>query len=170
MKKLILVSCLALAGFSMSASAAELSGGYIRGEFGNSDIDVDGGSDDDSAMGIGGGWYFNQNFAVEGNWTNLYDSDGVELSGFGLGLKGKTTVADGKGFYGEGRIGMFRANAEVSGFGDEESSTSLYYGVGAGYDFNENFGLGLNYTRYNMDFDGLDVDASTITGSLEIRF
>src|SRR5687767_7598375 len=106
-KKLILVSCLALAGVSMSASAAELTGGYIRGEFGNSDIDVGGASDDDNALGLGAGWFFNKNFAVEGNWTNLYDADGVELSGFGLGLVGKTTVADGKGFYANGRIGMF---------------------------------------------------------------
>jgi opacity protein-like surface antigen len=170
MKKLILVSCLALAGFSMSASAAELSGGFLRGEFGNSDVDVDGTSDDDNALGIGGGWYFNPNFAVEGFWNNLYDSNDAELSGFGLGLKGKTTVADGKGFYAEGRIGMFRAKGEIDGFGSE-TSTSLYYGVGAGYDFNENFGLGLNYTRYNADFDdGFDVDASTITGSIELRF
>ena len=170
MKKLILVSCLALAGFSMSASAAELSGGFVRGELGQSDVDVDGFSDDDTALGVGGGWYFNQNFAVEGFWNHLYDANDAELSGFGLGLKGKTTVEGGKGFYAEGRIGMFRANGEIDGFGDE-TSTNLYFGVGAGYDFNENFGMGLNYTRFNADFDdGFDVDASTITGSIEIRF
>jgi hypothetical protein len=170
MKKLILVSCLALAGFSMSASAAELSGGFVRGEFGNSDVNVDGFDDDnDNAMGIGAGWYFNKNFAVEGFWNNLYDANNAELSGFGLGLKGKTTVADGKGFYAEGRIGMFRANGEIGSFDD--TSTNLYFGAGVGYDFNENVGLGLNYTRYNADFDGgFDVDASTITGSIELRF
>lgn len=153
----------------MSASAAELSGGYVRGELGNSDVDVGGDSDDDNTMGIGAGWWFNKNFAVEGSWNNLYDSNGAELSGFGLGLVGKTTVADGKGFYANGRVGMFRAKGEISGLGSE-TSTNLYYGVGAGYDFNENFGVGLNYTRYNADFDGLDVDASTITGSIELRF
>jgi OOP family OmpA-OmpF porin/outer membrane immunogenic protein len=168
-KKLILVSCLALAGFSMSASAAELSGGFIRGELGNSDVDVGGDSDSDNTWGVGGGWWFNKNFAVEGSWNSLYDEDGVSLDGFGLGLVGKTTVADGKGFYADGRIGMFRAKGEVDGFGSD-TSTDLYFGVGVGYDFNQNVGVGLNYTRYNGDFDGLDADTSTLTGSLEFRF
>jgi hypothetical protein len=168
-KKLILVSCLALAGFSMSASAAELTGGYIRGDIGNSDVDFDGTSDDDNTWGIGGGWWFNPNFAVEGSWNSLYDSNGAELSGFGLGLVGKTTVRDGKGFFANGRVGMFRAKGEVDGFGSD-TSTNLYFGAGVGYDFNANVGVALNYTRYNTDFDGADVDASTIAGALEVRF
>jgi OOP family OmpA-OmpF porin/outer membrane immunogenic protein len=166
---LILVSCLALAGFSMSAGAAELTGGYIRGELGNSNVDVGSDSDSDNTWGVGGGWWFNKNFAVEGSWNSLYDEDGVSLDGFGVGLVGKTTVADGKGFYADGRIGMFRAKGEVDGFGSD-TSTDLYFGVGVGYDFNQNVGVGLNYTRYNGDFDGLDADTSTLTGSLEFRF
>jgi hypothetical protein len=168
-KKLILVSCLALAGISLTASASDLSGGYIRGELGNSDIDVDGDSDNDNTWGVGAGWWFNKNFAVEGSWNSLYDSNGVSLDGFGLGLVGKTTVNDGKGFFATGRIGMFRSNGEVDGFGSD-NSTDLYYGVGAGYDFNQNVGLSLNYTRYNSDFDGLNVDTSTLTGAVEFRF
>jgi hypothetical protein len=171
-KKLILVSCLALAGVSMSASASDLSGGFIRGEFGNTSVDVDGGfDDDDNAWSVGGGWYFNQNFAVEAFWNQLYDDSSVDasLDGFGVGLVGKTTVNDGKGFFATGRIGMYRANGEL--FGDSDNSTDLYYGAGVGYDFNQNVGLSLNYTRFNADFDGgIGVDADTITGAVEFRF
>ena len=35
---------------------------------------------------------------------------------------------------------------------------------------NKNVGLGLNYTRFNADFEDLSVDADTITASLEFRF
>jgi hypothetical protein len=168
-KKLILVSCLALAGFSMSASAAEMKGGYIRGELGNSDVDFDGDSDSDNTWGVGAGWWFNPNFAVEGSWNSIYDSNGNSFDGFGLGLVGKTTVSDGKGFFATGRLGMFRAKGELSGLGSD-TSTDLYYGAGVGYDFSSNVGVSLNYTRYNGDFDGGNADASTITGAVEVRF
>ena len=170
MKKTILAAALVLAGLSTNAMAAELNGGFIRGEIGRSNVDVEGfDTDDDTSLLLGGGYYFNKNFAVEGFWTNLYDDNDASLHGLGLGLVGKTNFAnDNTGFYLTGRLGVVRARGEIDG--DDATSTKPYFGVGAGYDFNENVGLGINYTRFNNDFEGLDVDANTLAAAIEFRF
>jgi hypothetical protein len=159
-----------LAGLSTNAMAAELNGGFIRGEVGRSNVDVDGlDTDNDTSLLLGGGYYFNKNFAVEGFWANLYDDNDASLHGLGLGVVGKTNFQnDDTGFYLSGRLGMLRARGEIDG--DDATSTKPYFGVGAGYDFNENVGLGVNYTRFTGDFEGLDVDANTIAAALEFRF
>jgi hypothetical protein len=42
--------------------------------------------------------------------------------------------------------------------------------VTLGYDFNRHFGLGLNYTRYQADFDFVEIDADVLSVSGEYRF
>jgi long-subunit fatty acid transport protein len=42
--------------------------------------------------------------------------------------------------------------------------------VGIGYDFNENWGLSLNYDRRKADIDGVDIDTDTIAVGGEWRF
>jgi hypothetical protein len=169
-KKLILAAGLIVAGLSTNAMAAELSGGFVRGDVGRTNVDVDGFDDNDTALLFGGGYYFNNNFAVEGFYSNLYDDNDAELSALGLGIVGKTNFGnDNQGFYVDGRLGLARMRGEIDGFGDD-TSTDPYFGVGFGYDFNENFGAGIKYTRYNADFDGLDTDANTLSASVEFRF
>jgi hypothetical protein len=172
-KKLILVAALAMAGYGSSALAADGSA-YVRGEFGNSDVNVDidglgSDDDDDNAMVIGGGYYFTPNFAIDGFYGNLYDTSDATLHAFGLGVVGKARFGDDKGFYVSGRLGMARLVGETDLL-DSDSTTRPYFGVGAGYDFNENVGLGVNYTRYNADFDDIEVDANTLTATVEFRF
>jgi hypothetical protein len=179
MKKLLLAACLCAAGSSGSAFAAE---GFVRGEFGNSSVDIDvsgvgSASDDDQVFLFGGGAYFTPNFGAEAFYANLFDvsEDGAsaELQGFGLGVVAKKNFgADQKGFYIAGRAGVLVANGEVSDGVDTLSDNSArpYFGVGAGYDVNENFGLGVNYTRYSADFEDISADVDTVTASLEFRF
>ena len=160
-KTLILSVALALAGLSTSAMAAE-GQGFVRGAIGQTNVDVDGGgSDDDTAFSVGGGYYFNANFAVEGAYSKLYDKDGFDLSSFGVGVVGKKNFgADNSGFFIDGRIGLERVKGEVPGASD--TSNKAYYGVGAGYDFSEQFGLSLNYTFHKADFGSLSLDADTV--------
>lgn len=44
------------------------------------------------------------------------------------------------------------------------------FGVGAGYDFNEKFGISANYDRLKGAGDGFEVDADTLTLGFEARF
>jgi len=180
------LSALALAiagGFAMNTAAAADRGAFVGAEWGGSqvEVNVDGlgsDSDDDHSIVLRGGYYFNQNFAVEAFHTNLYDysEEGFsgELKGLGIGvLARKNFGADGNGFYVQGRAGLFRAKVELSEAGTgsvSDDSSDPYFGVGLGYDFNDRFGLGLNYTRYQTDFSGVEVDSNTLTAGVEFRF
>ena len=180
MKKIfVLATAIALTGLSTSAMAA---GGFIRGEVGRSHVsaDVDGfgsDSDNDSSYSVRGGYYFNDNFAVEGFYSNLYDKsqDGVsgKLSAIGVGLVGKKNFGpDNTGFFIDGRAGIARGKIDVS-FGGEsvsETSNKPYFGVGAGYDFNKNLGVSLNYDYLKGSSDDVSITAKPLTLGVEYRF
>jgi hypothetical protein len=173
MKKILILSCaLALAGLSTSAMAAG-GQGFARVEVGNTDVDVDvsglgSGSDSDTSYSLRGGYYFTDNFAVEGSYNNLYDQDGGELSSFGVGVVGKKNFgANNSGFFIDGRLGFERVKGDLDG---SDTSNEAYYGVGAGYDFSEQLGLSLNYTFHKADLEGLSVDADTVSVAGEFRF
>jgi opacity protein-like surface antigen len=183
MKKTLILACaLALAGVSNVAMANQGGAGFVRAEVGNTDVDFDldgfgSASDDDTSYSIRGGYYFTPNWAVEGHYTNLYDKSesgaSIELSSFGVGVVGKKNLgANNTGFFFSGRAGVESVEGKVSdGFDSgSDNSTNLYYGVGAGYDFNDTFGLSLNYDFRQADFDGIDADANTLSLGGEVRF
>lgn len=180
---------LALGLVLAAASAPVFAGeGFVRVEAGRSDVDLtieDFGSesDKDTAWGVRGGYWFNPNFAVEGFYSQLYStsvSDGfdtyrVKLHGVGIGLAAKKNFGGAhQGFFVGGRAGISRGvvTAELDGSveGADASSSKPYFGVGAGYDFSERFGLSLNYDRLKGDGDGVDVSVNTLTVGLEARF
>ncbi|GAA4856236.1 outer membrane beta-barrel protein [Luteimonas vadosa] len=185
MKALLTTSCaLALASLSANALAVEGGTGFVRAAAGHStvDVDVDGfGSDkdDDRTLQLGGGYYFTPNVAIEGFYANLYDysEDGysAKLTGLGLGVVARKNFgADNNGFYIAGRLGAFRSKGDASATGvgsASGNSVKPYFGVGIGYDFSSNFGLGLDYTSFRSDFDDeISVDARTLTFNAELRF
>ena len=184
MNKTVSLAAAVLLGMASSgAMAVEAGSGFVAGEFGYSQVDVDldgvgSDQDDDRMFAVRGGWWFTPNLAVEGFYTNLYDYSetgySAELDGWGLGLVARKNFgADDNGFYLQGRAGIFRADgrAEEVGFVDiSGNSTKPYFGVGLGYDFSRNVGLGLNYTVYRADFDDLSVDSRTLSAVLELRF
>ena len=175
-----LAPVLALATLSVPAMAAEGSHGFLRGEVGNSDVSTDIGDDDSLSALLSGGYWFNPNFAIEGHIGTLYteelDSDtDLDLVTLGVGIAAKKNFGpDNNGYFIGGRVGIARMTAQVrvDTFDVEENihSTKPYFGVNAGYDFSDRFGLSLNYDRRQADFDGLDVDVDTITVGGEWRF
>lgn len=184
MKKLVVLSC-ALALGSLANTALAAGQGFLRAEIGNTDIDVDfgvfgSGSVDDTSVGFGGGYWFNNNFAIEGNYTLLYNKEengqDFDLYTLGVGVVAKKNfAANGTGFFIGGRAGIARMTAQVRenefDVVDDESSVKPYYGVNLGYDFNQSFGLSLNYDRRQGDFDGgVEVDADTVSIGGEWRF
>ena len=182
---LALATGLALA--ALSAPALADGQGFVRFETGRSDLDfsVDGdrGSDDDTAFGVRGGYWFNPNIAVEGFYSRYYsqsyddgfDTYSLKLHGVGVGVVGKTNFAGNhQGFFVTGRAGIARGVATVDFDGSVEEAEAgdvkPYFGVGAGYDFSPGFGVGLNYDQVKSGGDGLDVTAKTVTLGVELRF
>jgi outer membrane protein W len=186
-KQALLWVALVLAMGSTSAMAQ----GFLRAEAGRSDIEAEltgfeGDGDKDSTYSFRAGYYFNPQVAVEGFYSRFYDEsitfdDGGDpitvsgkLSGIGLGVVGKTHFGtEQTGFFISGRVGVMRGEIEasVTGFGSEsDSSTKPYFGVGAGYDFSESFGVSLNYDQYKGSGEDLSITAQTFTVGLEARF
>ncbi len=186
MKNAVSLACaLALAALSAPAFSAEGQGhqGFVRGEIGSADIDVTvagfSSSDDDTAIGFGGGYWFNANFAVEGSYALLYnqqleDDNDLDVFTLAAGVVAKKNFgADGNGFFIGGRAGLARTVVQIrDDFDVEEDEDSIdpYFGVTAGYDINRHFGLSLNYTRYQADIDDADIDADVISVAGEYRF
>lgn len=178
-KTLILSTALVLAGLSNVALAADGAAGFIRGEIGRSEIEVGGGDESDTSASFGGGYWFNRNFAVEGRLGVLaneqFDDIDVDLVHLDLAAVAKKNFgADGNGFFIGARAGVSRLTAQVREDEfevlDDESSTKPFVGLNVGYDFNESWGLSLNYDVRRADFDGADVDVDTLSLGGEWRF
>ena len=186
MKKIAtLAAMLAATGFTTSANAYD-SGGFVRAEVGNTTFETDTalGSDesDDTSFALRGGYYFSPFFGVEGFYSRYADTDedGVEatMHGFGAGVMGKYNFGpDYDGFYVSGRAGIARITSDVSvsGLGSSDASdTTPYFGVGVGYDFSYNMGVGVHYDiaspSYEVAGDDLELDLETASISFEYRF
>lgn len=182
-KDISLAFALLLGAASMGAHAVEGNSGFISGElgYGDTEIDIDdfgSETDGDRSGAVRGGWYFTPNFAIEGVYANLYNRSGggaeIDFDGWGAGLVGRVNFGQGgEGFYILGRAGVFssKAEARVDDLGSaSDSSTNPYYGVGAGWDFNHDLGIGLNYTFYDADLDGVSIETQALTATVEFRF
>ena len=133
--------------------------------------------DTDTAYGLRVGHYFTPQFAVEGFYSILGDRsiEGVsyDMDAAGLGVVGKKNFgADNTGFFIAGRAGVQSVNTKLSAAGVSlrDRSTKPYFGVGAGYDFDHNNGLSLNYDYNKGDLFNADVTAQTLTLGYEYRF
>lgn len=163
--------------------------GFVRVEGGRSDFTVYGDGSNDTAASVRGGYYFNQNFGIEGFYTR-YGSDTVDVTelgvvglesarleadGFGVGVFGKTNFGADHytGFYVSGRAGVAHSRLDVTlrGLGsDDDADTVPYVGVGFGYDFNHNFGMGIQYDWQEPKVYDLRFKVETLTLSAEYRF
>lgn len=180
-KMLLAASLLALSGLSSVASAATSDNWFVRGDVGRSSLSVNGfsGSSSGTSGGIGGGYYFTPNFAVEGFYKNFGTrndglGDSVKLDGWGLGVVAKKDFGpNNTGFFIDGRLGVFfnQTKVTIAGLGSaDDKSTKAYVGVGAGFDFNRNVGLSLNYDYTRFNAFGLSGNANSVNGALEVRF
>ena len=179
-KTLLVASLLALSSLSSVAAAAD-DNWFVRGEAGQSRLSVNGigGSNNDTAFGVRAGYYFTPYFAVEGSYTNYGTpvddgmGDTLKVDAWGLGVVGKKDFGpNNTGFFIDGRIGVSFNNTKIStpGGSASDNSTKGYIGVGAGWDFNRNFGISANYDYTSASAFGFSGHLSTVTGAIEARF
>ena len=183
MKRFTVAGAVALVCLTLSSTAAATAAGqwYGRLEIGHSDVEVEvddlSADDTDTAYGLRVGHYFTPQFAVEGFYSILGDRsiEGVsyDMDAAGLGVVGKKNFgADNTGFFIAGRAGVQSVNTKLSAAGVSlrDRSTKPYFGVGAGYDFDHNNGLSLNYDYNKGDLFNADVTAQSLTLGYEYRF
>ncbi len=193
MKSTLLAIALATAGLTaipLTSHAAEQSGFFINGNVGESNLSKNLYDDSDTGFGgnVGYRWAVGPSvlLGVEGGYTDLgkfstkdrYRGLGLsdaELNGWNLGVNGHFNITDN--WYISGRTGWFRGDAKggyIDTSGDvihvDDTSNKWYAGAGFGYDFSNNFGIGLNYDYYKADQNHLDLSVDLISVSAEYRF
>jgi OOP family OmpA-OmpF porin len=180
MKQLLLLSAaLAATMFAAPAFAGEGSAGFYRVEAGNSNLEIDSNDSNELGFSLRGGYFFNANFGIEGFYTDLGrdsdDSASVEAHAFGIGAIAKKNFGSQthEGFFINARAGISRIdlNVDIDGFGIvDDGDNQPYYGIGAGYDFNEKMGVSLNVDRFKSDLFDTDLTFTTTTAAFEYRF
>jgi OOP family OmpA-OmpF porin/outer membrane immunogenic protein len=193
MKNTLFAIALATAGLTaipLTSHAADQSGFFINGNVGESNLSKNPYDDSDTGFGgnVGYRWAVAPNvlLGVEGGYTDLGSfsvkdrlrGSGIpdaKLKGWNLGANGHFNITDN--WYVSGRAGFFRADV-TGGFLDstgavvrvDDNANKWYAGAGFGYDFSNNFGIGLNYDYYKADKNNLDLNADLISVSAEYRF
>ena len=196
MRSTVFAIALAAAGLGVPAlSHAEDANGpnggfFVNGNVGRTNLDKGAYNDDDTgyAGNIGYRWALNPNVAlgIEGGYADLGKfSPRDSAAGLGINrasVKGWTAGVNGHfnltpQWYLSGRAGLFRADVKggyLDGAGDpvlvDDTSSKYYAGAGFGYDFTNNFSVGVNYDYYKANTAGLKVDPNLVSVSAEVRF
>ena len=193
MKNTLLAIALAttgLAALPLTSHAADQSGFFINGNVGDSNVSKGLYDDDDTGFGanVGYRWAVAPNvlLGVEGGYTDLgkfstkdsFRGLGIpdaELKGWNLGANGHFNITPN--WYVSGRAGWFRGDIKGGYFDPagtivrvDDTANKWYAGAGFGYDFSNNFGVGLNYDYYKADKSNLDLNADLISVNAEYRF
>lgn len=181
------------------AQAQNNSGFFINGNIGQSSLDKGVYDDNDTgwAANFGYRWAVAPSalICIEGGYAdlgkfgtrNMYTGlpfGNASIKGWNLGVNGHFNLTDN--WYLSGRGGYFRpdvrgsyissvttdaAGNPVYGITTVDSSANKWYvGAGFGYDFSNNFSIGLNYDYYKANTSGLNFNPSLVSVSGEYRF
>lgn len=193
MKKTALALALAAGALVAGTATAQdaSSGFFLDGRVGSASIDEDDFDDEVGTFQINGGYRWN-NLGVELGYVSFSEFEGeveqtgqnfdidADIDGFMIGLNGRTNFGDSP-WYVSGRLGAFLWEADASAVvpstennfivvDANEDGTDLYAGVGVGYDFNEQFSLGLAYDYFGPGKDDVSLQTNTLSVTGEVRF
>jgi len=194
MKSTLLAIALATTGLALAPALSHAAdngagGFFINGNLGESSLDHHGYDDTDTAFqgNIGYRWALSPGVAlgVEGGYTDLgkfspkNSEDSIlgdaSLKGWTLGVNGHFNLTPE--WYLSGRTGIFHSDLKGGYFNTpdtvvyvDDTANKFYAGAGVGYDFSNNFSLGLNYDYYKANKNGLNLDPSMFSVSAEFRF
>ena len=172
------------------AANGDNGGFFVNGMIGQSNLDKGAYNDSDTGYGgnVGYRWALSPAVAIglEGGYTYLgkydpksgFEGTGLpraEVKGWNVGANGHFNITPQ--WYISGRAGWFRPEVK-GGFFDaaglpvsvDDTSNKWYAGAGFGYDFTNNFSVGLNYDYYKANVSGLNLNPDLVSVSAELRF
>lgn len=130
----------------------------------NQSVKVD---DTDTAWKLFGGYRFNPNLGLELGWVDLgkLESKGAvdyELTGATLNAVGTIPLANNFDVF--AKIGGFFWDSDASGGGlsKSDSGSDATGGVGVGYHFNDQFGVRVEWERFDADLE-TDMYSASVT-------
>ncbi|MEO7068749.1 MAG: porin family protein [Rhodanobacter sp.] len=197
MKKTLLALALATAGLmtatgAFAQSAPTHNGGwFVNGNVGSTSLSNSSYDGHDTGYAINGGyrWALNPQVAlgVEVGYNdlgnvhakNIFNSSPViengksQLHGWTAGVNGHFNLTPN--WYLSARTGLYAwkghgLSNDVSPVRKGLDDTSWYAGAGVGYDFSNNFSVGVNYDYYDAEKQHVDLSTDMVSVSAEYRF
>ena len=149
------------------AMAADDGGFYVGAGVGSFGVDVDGFSGDDTGFKVLGGWMFNKYIGGDLEYIDGGSAEdsgaSIDVTGFNASLKAAYPMDQFNVF---GKIGMifWDADLKVPGLGSgSDSGEDFSWGIGAGYDFTDNFGAVIEYQGFEIeDSDTVDFISASV--------
>lgn len=145
MKKIAIAAILS-AFVAAPAIAADT---YVGVNVGKNQMDFSG-VNSSTAIGVLGGYTFNQNVAAEVAYTNLGSADdaGASITGHVFSIAAVGSLPLNKDFSLLGKLGFASSTVEELGF--SESKSDLTYGIGAQYNASKTVGIRLGYDSFKV--------------------
>ena len=127
-------------------NVAQAQGGYVGASIGQTDYDLTGFSDTASATKLFGGYNFNKNFGIEGTWYDFGEGKDngytIEVDGIGFTGNGYLPLSDTFSLF--GKIGLLMWDANIKP-GTNDDGTDVLYGIGGQWSLNKQFALRVEY-------------------------
>lgn len=186
MKKSTLILASIAATFLAAHSHADSeSGATLFGSLGQASYKNSGGSESDTSFAIGGGYRFNQNFALEARYddfgkisdsatdSGLTASASVAASAMALSVKAGVPLSDMFSLYAKLGLSFWDVDTKfsASGFGESQSGSismsgnDFHFGLGGEFNIADNILIGLEYSMLNIDDIDTDVNNLSLTAS-----
>jgi len=151
MKKIAIATILS-AAFITPVFAAD---SYIGLSAGQNKMDVSG-AKASTAMGIFGGYSFNEYIAGELAYSDFGSADtdfaGISLKGHAASLSAVGSMPLGRDYALFAKLGYASTSVEATG-GSSETKEDITYGIGAQYNAARNIGIRLGYDNYRVGKD-----------------
>jgi OOP family OmpA-OmpF porin len=134
---------------ALVAAPAIAADAYVGVNVGKNQMDYSG-VNSSTAIGVLGGYSFNQNVAAEVAYTNLGSADyyGTSITGHVFSVAAVGSLPLNKDFSLLGKLGVASSTYEVSGY--SESKSDLTYGIGAQYNVSKTVGIRLGYDSFKV--------------------
>jgi OOP family OmpA-OmpF porin len=171
--KLIYAAVAATLLASAPAMAAEDGGFYVGAGIGQFSVNEGGFDESDTGYKLFGGWMFNQYVGGELEYIDggtVGDNNfGIDTTAFNVSVKGNWPVTEQFDVY--GKVGYFFWDADIDDSGDSgqernESGSDLSWGLGAGYDFTDNFGVVAEWQWFQIE----EADAEMLSAGVVWKF
>jgi OOP family OmpA-OmpF porin len=135
---------------ALVAAPAIAADAYVGVNVGKNQMDYSG-VNSSTAIGVLGGYSFNQNVAAEVAYTNLGSADtkyASTITGRVFSVAAVGSLPLNKDFSLLGKLGVASSTVEESGY--SESKTDLTYGIGAQYNVSKTVGIRLGYDSFKV--------------------
>lgn len=171
MKKSVLIPSIMISLLSINSYAEPQT--YIFGSLGQAKYKGDGSSESATSFGIGGGYWFNDNFAIEGRYDDFGEAeenyqDGTatqtgKTSASAIGINVLAGVPVNEQFKLYAKIGVSFWDTDISAttyipeidtqfqFNEEFSGNEFTYGFGAEFKATDNLSIGAEYSSFAIE-------------------